>query len=113
MERRNFTPQFKQQIVRECAETGNVSLVARKHDINANVIRRWIKQVNESGGKMPGKTKGIATHVTPEELRQLHAERTELASENEQLKKALADQALENSILRDLLKKANPHLRIK
>lgn len=30
MERRNFSAQFKQQVVRECAETGNVSLVARK-----------------------------------------------------------------------------------
>ncbi|MDQ0191545.1 transposase-like protein, partial [Alicyclobacillus cycloheptanicus] len=27
MERRNFSVQFKQQIVRECSETGNVSLV--------------------------------------------------------------------------------------
>jgi hypothetical protein len=43
----------------------------------------------------------------------LNVERSELATEVEQLRKALADQALENSILRDLLKKANPHLRIK
>ena len=113
MERRNFSAQFKQQVVRECAETGNVSLVARKHDLNANMVRRWQKQLNQGCGKVPGKTKGVATHVTPEELRQLNADRSELASENEQLKKALAGQALENHILRDLLKKANPHLRIK
>lgn len=113
MERRNFSAQFKQQIVRECAEIGNASLVARKHDLNANMVRRWIKQVNEAGGKLPGKAKGVVTHVTPEELHQLHQERDELASENEKMKKALGEQALEIAIMRDLLKKVNPHLRTK
>ena len=113
MERRNFSAQFKQQIVRECSETGNIALVARKHDLNANMVRRWIKQVNGIGGKTSPKTRGNVTNVTPEELRQLQAERQELAAENEQMKKTMGEQALEISILRDLLKKANPHLRIK
>jgi len=113
MERRNFSTQFKQQIVRECEETGNVSLVGRKHELNANMIRRWVKQASQRGGKMPGKTKGVATHVTPEELRSMNAEREELALENEKMKKALGEQALEIAILRDLVKKANPHVRIK
>ncbi len=113
MERRNFSAQFKQQIVRECSDTGNASLVARKHDLNANVVRRWVKQANQNGGKLSGKTNGQATHVTHEELRALNMERNELASENEKMKKALGEQALEIAILRDLVKKANPHLRIK
>lgn len=113
MERRNFSAQFKQQVVRECTETGNVSLVARKHDLNANMVHRWIKQVNQNDGKVLGKTKGTATHVTPEELRQLNLEREDLASENEKMKRALGEQALEIAILRDLVKKANPHLRIR
>lgn len=113
MKRRSFSAQFKQQIIRECSETGNVSLVARKYDLNANMVRRWVKQVNGDGGKDGPKTRGTATHVTPEELRKLHAERQELAAENEKMKKALGEQALEIAILRDLLKKANPHLRIK
>ena len=37
----------------------------------------------------------------------------ELAKENEKLKKLYAEQALERDILKDLLKKTNPHLRIK
>jgi transposase len=41
------------------------------------------------------------------------AEKKELESANEQLKKTLGEQTLEVSILRDLLKKANPHLRTK
>jgi len=113
MERRNFSTQFKQQLVRECIETGNVSLVARKHDLNANMVRRWVKQASGGGGKLSGKTKGVATHVTTEELRALNTDREELALENDKMKKALGEQALEIAILRDLLKKGNPHLRIK
>ena len=113
MERRNFSAQFKQQIVRECSETGNVSLVARKHDLNANMVHRWIRQVNEVGGKTPPKTRGQVTNLSPEELKQLQEERKQLSAENEQMKKTMGEQALEISILRDLLKKASPHLRTK
>ena len=112
MERRNFSAQFKQQIVRECSETGNVSLVARKHDLNANMVHRWIRQVNGMAKTSP-KTRGKVTHVTAEELQALQAEQQQLISENEQMKKTMGEQALEISILRDLLKKANPHLRTK
>ena len=113
MERRNFSAQFKRQIVQECSETGNVNLVARKHDLNANMVRRWVKQVNEIGGKTPPKTRGQVTNLSPEELKQLQEERKQLSAENEQMKKTMGEQALEISILRDLLKKANPHMRIK
>ena len=41
---------------------------------------------------------------------QLQAEREELAAENEKMKKALGEQALEISILRDLVKKSQPSL---
>ena len=112
MERRNFSAQFKQQIVQECSETGNVALVARKHDLNANTVHHWIKQFKEAGKNAP-KTRGRVTHATSEELKQLQEERKELTAENEQMKKTLGEQALEISILRDLLKKANPHLRTK
>jgi transposase len=110
MERRKFSAQFKQQIIRECNETGSPSIVARKHDLNANMVSRWARDFKKTG-VVPGKSKGIPTHVTPSDFQQVVAERSELTSENEQLKKALAEQALENHILRDLLKKANPHLR--
>ena len=113
MERRNFSSQFKQQIVQECSETSNIALVARKHDLNANMVRRWIKQFNGVGGKTSPKTRGRVTNVAPEELKQLQEERKQLATENEQMKKTMGEQALEISILRDLLKKANPHLRTK
>ena len=113
MERRNFSAQFKQQIVLECSETGNVNLVARKHDLDANMVRRWVKQINEAGCKTPLKTRGQLTTLSPEELKQLQEESKQLSAENEQMKKTMGEQALEISILRDLLKKSSPHLRTK
>ncbi|MDQ0188377.1 transposase [Alicyclobacillus cycloheptanicus] len=93
MERRNFSVQFKQQIVRECSETGNVSLVARKHDLNANMVRRWIKQVNGSAKSSP-KTRGKVTHAAAEEMQALQAEQQQLIAENERMKKTMGEQAL-------------------
>lgn len=112
MERRKFSAQFKQQIIQECIDTGSPSIVAWKHELNANMVSRWVREYKKTG-VAPGKSKGVPTHVTSDDYKQVVSERSELASENEQLKKALADQALENHILRDLLKKANPHLRTK
>lgn len=40
--RRQFSADFKRQVVAETYETGTlVSLVARHHDINANLLFRW------------------------------------------------------------------------
>lgn len=41
MVRRKFSSQFKQQVVKECLETGVIAVVARKHDLGANVVNRW------------------------------------------------------------------------
>jgi transposase len=112
MVRRKFSAEFKQQVIRECLETGNISIVARRHDLQPNLVSKWVRQYRQNG-EAPVKSKGIPTHVTSAEYRQVVAEKAELASENEQLKKVLGEQALEIAILRDLLKKANPHLRTK
>ncbi len=113
MQRRKFTTQIKQQVVQECIETGSPSVVARKHELNPNVVRRWVRQFKQNGGTVPNKQKGNKGYVTNEEHQHLASERAELASENEKLKKVLREQALENSILRDLLKKINPHWQTK
>ncbi|UNO48276.1 hypothetical protein ACOALA_05895 [Alicyclobacillus acidoterrestris] len=86
--------------------------VARKHEIRANVVNRWVS-LYKNGGFSIGKTGTGSTNITTDEYQQLVAENKELEKTNEQLKRTLGEQALEVSILRDLLKKANPHLRTK
>ncbi|MGF6608968.1 transposase [Paraburkholderia sp. WSM4175] len=45
---RTYAQEFKQQVIRETLEPGmSVSIVARRHDINANVVFGWRKQHRE------------------------------------------------------------------
>ncbi|WP_213974714.1 transposase, partial [Tepidanaerobacter acetatoxydans] len=41
MTRKQYTEEFKEQIIKECQEVGNVALVARRHDISSNTIHNW------------------------------------------------------------------------
>ncbi|NLZ54604.1 MAG: transposase [Thermoanaerobacteraceae bacterium] len=47
MTRRKYSDEFKEQIIRECQETGNVALVARRHEISPNAIHTWIKKYRQ------------------------------------------------------------------
>ncbi|MFD1676793.1 transposase [Alicyclobacillus fodiniaquatilis] len=103
MERRKFSQQFKEQVVKECIGTGNAAIVARKHEIRPNVVNRWVSQYrNET--LCASKPHTISTNATNEAYRQLLAEKRELEAANEQIKKTPGEQTLEVSILRDLLK---------
>lgn len=100
MQRKHYSPEFKQQIVKEALEVGNSSIVAHKYDINNNMVSRWVRQSKNING----------LNRTASRLPQEHKD---LLIENEQLKKLLGKKELENEILRDLLKKTNPQLKIK
>ena len=89
MQKRRFTDEFKQQIIREAKETRNCALVARNHDLSPSQVAKWVR---ETDYPIP---KGIP----------LTKETKELAKQNIMLKKLLAEKELENAILQDLLKK--------
>jgi transposase len=42
--RKRYTQEFKQSVVKEAMEVGNAAQVARRHDITANMVYRWMKQ---------------------------------------------------------------------
>jgi transposase len=113
MVRRKFSSQFKQQVVKECLETGVIAVVARKHDLSANVVNRCVKEYKNNGSVAASKAKAAATHVTTDEYKELLAEKAELETKAEQLARTLGEQTLEVAILRDLLKKSSPHLLTK
>jgi transposase-like protein len=89
LQRRRYTDEFKQQIVREAKETHNCALVARNHELSPSQVAKWVR---ETDYPIP---KGIP----------LTKETKELAKQNLMLKKLLAEKELENAILQDLLKK--------
>lgn len=64
---RTYAQEFKQQVIRETLEPGmSVLVVARRHDINANVIFGWRKQYRE--GKLVVPALGVTPSVPSTEL---------------------------------------------
>ncbi|KYC85934.1 transposase [Heyndrickxia sporothermodurans] len=98
MKRTKHSKDFKLQVVKEATETGNNSLVARRYKLNPNMVSRWIREYKD------GKYGEVDVTVLPD------IDSKELSEENEKLKIILGEKDLEIAILRDLIKKKNPHL---
>lgn len=95
-------------VVAKGKEIGNMTAVARQHELDPKMVLRWAKELNRKDlDQLNGASIKQAKFVPTA------ADYAELVKENEKLKKLFAEQALERDILKDLLKKTNPHLRIK
>lgn len=101
MKRKRYSQDFRMQVVKEALETGNASLVARRHEIHNGIVSRWVREYQDQTGSS-------TTSCLTEPL-QNKAEYKKITNENDQLKKLLGEKELEIQILRDLLKKTNPH----
>jgi transposase len=89
MAKRSFTPEFKQEAVRQVTEEGrSIASVARKLDVSPNLLHRWRRDLKQSpAGAFPGKGR---MRPEDEELRRLRREVEDLREENSFLKKAAA-----------------------
>ncbi|WP_318262829.1 transposase [Carboxydocella thermautotrophica] len=88
--------------MKEALETGNNAIVARRHELNPNMVSRWVREYKQ------GKHQSLPVeHST---INEIYPDYKQLTKENEQLKKLLGEKDLEIAILRDLVKKKNPHL---
>lgn len=99
MRRSKYSSEFKLQVVQEAKEVGNKAAVARRYEIHENLVRKWVKEFEEHP-----ELAGQGDVPSSLELKGLE-------QENDQLKRLLGEKDLEIAILRDLLKKKNPHLR--
>jgi transposase-like protein len=103
--RRQHSIETKLKVVKEVLETGNATLVARRHDLSPSMVSKWVrqyKQYGEAAFKGNNKGNGHLVKYTDKDYRKLE-------DENERLKKILGEKDLEVEILRDLLKKQTPH----
>lgn len=98
VKRQKHSREFKVQVVKEALETGNKTAVARRYDLHPNLVHRWSKEYEN------GKYDDVDLSATPP------LESKALSQENERLKQLLGEKDLEIAILRDLVKKKNPHL---
>lgn len=103
MTRNKYSDEFKEQIIRECQETGNVALVARRHEISSNTIHTWIRKYRQQGS-VKSLPRGEAVRAKGLEQRL-----KEVSQQNDQLKRLLAEKELELAILREIRDLKNPH----
>jgi len=99
--KRVFSFQQKEQILREHLDQGlSISAISRKHQINVVTLYNWKKM--------------LMTSDKPKNRPETESkENADLRRENDALKKAVADLAIERAILKDaieiLKKKQEPH----
>jgi transposase len=99
MKRTRHSKEFKIQVSTEAIDTGNSALVARRYELSPNMVNRWVKEFK--AGNFDESIQEVGT--SPLETKKL-------SQENDQLKRLLGEKDLEIAILRDLIKKKNPHL---
>ena len=95
-----YSEEVKEQVLREVEETGNMTLVARNHNIPSTTINTWVK-------KKKNAAKGGSTRGPKSSNFNSSNCNKELEKENDLLKKTLGEKDLEIAILKDLLKKKN------
>lgn len=102
MTQKRYTDEFKEQLIREYQETGNVALVARRYEISANTIHTWIRKKRQQGSvKALPRREAARTRAMEQRLK-------EVSLQNDQLKRLLADKELELTILRENRDLQNP-----
>ena len=79
---RSYSKEFKAQIIKECIETNNYAVVAKKHDVPATTVYTWFR-------------------------RDKNKQKTDIRKSQRALERELADAKLEITVLKDLLKKTN------
>jgi transposase-like protein len=61
-QRRHHTPEFKRQVVALCQPGVSTSAVALAHGVNANMLRRWIRESSEVS---PQRTSQMQSKLVP------------------------------------------------
>ena len=102
MTRKDYTQEFKEQVLRECQEVGNVAVVARRHNISANTIHTWRRKVRQVGSTKP------LPADEAKRIRELEARLGEISTENDRLKRIVAEKELQITIMEEVRDSENP-----
>lgn len=102
-ERKTYNHDFKAQVIKECQDTGNAAFVARRHGLAPKTVYAWLNVNRRTGSTRPLPRKA------EERIAELDSRVERLSSENDQLKKIVAEKELELAILRELQDRVNPH----
>ncbi|ARF66905.1 hypothetical protein B7C51_02445 [Paenibacillus larvae subsp. pulvifaciens] len=98
MARKQYDLNFKKMIVAKGKEIGNMTAVARQHELDPKMVLRWARELKRKDlDQLDGTSVKQAKFVPTAE------DYSQLEKELEKLKKLYAEQALEREILKDLL----------
>lgn len=87
--RRNHSPQFKSKVALAAIKGDEtLSELARRYDINANLVVKWKKQLLDNSAEIFASSKGLAPD-RESEIKSLQAKIGEITMENDFLSKAL------------------------
>src|SRR5690606_38029010 len=100
--KKKYTPEFKLRVVREALEVGIYKEVARRYQIDASMVGRWVRQYRQEGESAFDRTLRRQQTPAPTDVQQ---RLKELERENDWLKRIVGEKDLEIAILRDLLKR--------
>jgi transposase-like protein len=53
MRKSKYDDIFKEEILNECREVGNASIVARRHNISRDTVYGWVKASKKRGSVVP------------------------------------------------------------
>ena len=102
MTKNQYSDEFKEQIIKECQETGNVALVARRHEIATTIIHTWLKKQRQRCSVKP------LPKAKEERYKAMEKQLKEVSTENDRLKRLLVEKELQLAILKDLMNYKNP-----
>lgn len=97
-----YSDEFKEQVLAEVDQVGNAALVARRYQISENTIYTWMAK-RRKNGSVTSLPKARARR-----LEELEKRLKQVSTENERLKRLLAEKELELAILRELKERVNP-----
>ena len=99
---KQYTDEFKAQVLKEVQEVGNAAVVARRYELSPNTIYTWMRAARRRGS-----TEALSRDLKSRTA-ELEKRLAKVSSENDQLKRLVAEKELELAILRELRDKANP-----
>lgn len=102
MKRRDYTQEFKEQVLLECQEVGNVAVVARRHNISPNTIHTWRRKARKIGSTKPLPADDV------KRLNELEARLERISTENDRLKRIVAEKELQITIMEEVRDSKNP-----
>lgn len=101
---------FKEQVVAECLELGNITGVARRHDLPAGLVHRWVENYRLYGevSVRLARTKQRVLQARTQSMESPISEVNRLSRDLERMTRLLGEKELKIAILEDLLKAVNP-----